>query len=482
MNINQDDDIRRWSSEEDIPDLHPMLASNGFKPEISNKLEPLPPHTMELVANVSRKNSQKRQQNSTSAISSFMNLLRSNVGVGLLSMPNAIQDAGYILGPLGILLMGMLAGHCMTLLVRCNHALCSQLGVSSLDYADIAELALAYKLGFRRCSRIARYVINMFLIISQLGICCTYFLFVSENTGRLIVMSGGPHISTNTIILFFLPLVILMSFVRSLKAITPLTSVANLCYLYGCTIIVVFSIITILQRGEVAASSKPFASTGYTYALFFGNVIFAFEGIGVILPVENKIANPRLFTPLLWLTITIVTLAFATVGVSGYLALGSELKPSITLQFPFQITSLYQVIYPIAILYLVIGTLGSYIIQFYVPMDIIEPFFLRKISRKPLKLLFQLFFRTSVVCFTAVIPIVIYNLKFLIDLIGAGSGSFLAITIPAVLEIIIFSGERRYGLPYKVWIIKDLFIIAFGLIGAIFGTLLTIYKIIMFET
>ena len=85
-------------------------------------------------------------------------------------------------------------------------------------------------------------------------------------------------------------------------------------------------------------------------------------------------------------------------------------------------------------------------------------------------------------CFTAVIPIVIYNLKFLIDLIGAGSGSFLAITIPAVLEIIIFSGERRYGLPYKVWIIKDLFIIAFGLIGAIFGTLLTIYKIIMFET
>ena len=61
MNINQDDDIRRWSSEEDIPDLHPMLASNGFKPEISNKLEPLPPHTMELVANVSRKNSQKRQ-------------------------------------------------------------------------------------------------------------------------------------------------------------------------------------------------------------------------------------------------------------------------------------------------------------------------------------------------------------------------------------------------------------------------------------
>ncbi|KAI6653488.1 Proton-coupled amino acid transporter 1-like [Oopsacas minuta] len=482
-NISQGDD--NCSSEEDVPDLHPMLASNGingYKIDLTDKCNPLPPHTLDLVSEISRKNSQKRQQNSTTGLSTLMNLLRSNLGVGLLSMPNAIQDAGYILGPIGILLMGMLACHCMTILVRCSHALCHHLGVSSLDYADIAELALSYKLGLKRSSILARYVINMFLIITQIGMCCTYFLFISENTARLIVMSGGPYFSTHTMILYFLPLVILLSFIRSLKGLSPFTTVANFCYLFGSVIIITFSIMTIINRGGLGEGATPFSSTGYTYALFFGNVIFAVEGIGVILPIENKIAKPQLFTPLLWLTIIIVTLLFTVVGVSGYIAIGSELKPVITLEFPLHITSPYQVVYPIAILYLVVGTLGSYVIQFYVPMDIIEPVLLKRVSRKYMKLFFQLLFRASVVLFTAVIPILIYNIKFLIDLIGACSGSFLAITIPALLEMIIFSGQRRYGLPFKVWIIKDIFIFTFGFVGAVFGTGLTIFKIVTTET
>ena len=467
------------SSEEELPDLHPMLSSNGVKRETVLKTALIPASTLDAVSAISRKNSHKRQRNSTSAVATLMHLLRANIGIGLLSMPNAIQDAGYIAGPIFIGLMGFLACHCMTILVRCSHELSDELGISSLDYADVGELALVYKLGLKRTSLLARHAINLLLIMAQLGICCTYFLFLAENTGRLILVSGGPSLSNNTLILYFLPLMILLSFIRSLKALAPFSAVANLCYLYGSLTFVLFCGITIVRRQAVAEDARPVASTGYTYALFFGNIIFAFEGIGGILPIENKMAKPRLFSPLLWTTITSVTLFFVVVGLSGYIAFGSQLKPVISLDFPVRLTSPYELAYPIAILYLVVGTMGSYLIQFYVPMDILEPFFLRKIRRSWVRLVTQLGFRMSIVVMTAVIPMLISNLNLLIDLIGASSSSFLSITIPALLEMIVFWRQKRYGLPYKVWVIKDVLIFAFGFIGAVFGTALTIFKIVV---
>ena len=469
------------SSDEEAPALYPMLSSNGvIKREIS--LLPASASTLEAVSAISRKNSRKRQQNSTSALATLMHLLRVNIGIGLLSMPNAIQDAGYVLGPLLTVGMGFLACHCMTILVRCSHALCEQLGVSSLDYADVGELALVYKLGLKRTSLLSRYVINLLLVTAQLGICCTYFLFLAENTARLILVSGGPSISNDTLILYFLPIMILLSFIRSLKALAPFSTVANLCYLYGSVTFIIFCGLTIARRQTIAEDARPVVSSGYTYILFFGNIIFSFEGIGGILPIENKIAKPRLFSPLLWFTISSVTLLFVTVGLSGYLAFGSQLRPVISLDFPTCFASLYELAYPIAILYLLVGTIGSYLIQFYVPMDILEPGLLRRIRGGWGRLIIQLGFRMSVVVLTALIPILISNLNLLIDLIGASSSSFLSLTIPALLEMVVFKHQRRYGLPYRVWVVKDVFIFAFGFIGAVFGTGLTIYKIVSSES
>ena len=470
------------SSEDETPDLHPMLSPDGASKDLSNlssRRPPLPPYAQGLVSAIAVKNSQKRQQNPTSATATFMHLLRSNIGLGILSMPKAIQDAGYVLGPLFLVLMGVLATHCMILLARCSQELCAQLGVSSLDYADVAELSLAYKLRIKRVSVLARYAVNALIVSAQLGICCTYFLFFAENTGRLIFLSGGPSFSQDTMILIFLPVIVLLSFIRSLKALAPLTTLANLCYLYSCLAYVVFCALTTFQRGGLAPGTVPVVSTSYTYALYFGNVLFAFEGIAVILPVENKIAKPRLFAPILLVTISLVTLFDLIVGTSGYLALGSQLNPVISLDFPLRITSPWEGFYPVAILYLVAGTIGSYLIQFYVPMDIFESSLLKKIGSGRVKLLVQLMLRTLFVVFTALVPILIPNLNLLIDLIGACSCSFLSLIIPALLEMVVFSRQTRYGLPYKAWVLKDVLILTFGLVGAVFGTGQALFNIIV---
>ena len=69
-------------------------------------------------------------------------------------------------------------------------------------------------------------------------------------------------------------------------------------------------------------------------ALFFGAAIFAFEGITVVLPLENSMANYRDFPRVLNVSMSIVTMLFVTMGLCGYLAVGDEVAASITLDLP----------------------------------------------------------------------------------------------------------------------------------------------------
>jgi len=80
-------------------------------------------------------------------------------------------------------------------------------------------------------------------------------------------------------------------------------------------------------------SLEPIQDFGHL-TLFFGAAIFAFEGITVVLPLENSMKNPGHFPKVLKFGMTIVTMLFFTMGVFGYIAIGDAVEPSITLNLP----------------------------------------------------------------------------------------------------------------------------------------------------
>ncbi len=73
--------------------------------------------------------------------------------------------------------------------------------------------------------------------------------------------------------------------------------------------------------------------------LYFGTAIYAFEGIGVVLPLENKMREPRAlrgWNGVLNTAMICVSCLYIAVGFFGYLKYGERVEASITLNLPVE--------------------------------------------------------------------------------------------------------------------------------------------------
>ena len=81
----------------------------------------------------------------------------------------------------------------------------------------------------------------------------------------------------------------------------------------------------VLHKGGVELASFT------SLPLFFGSATFAFECIGVVLPIENKMHQPEHGVMVITINMVIVTFVSITFGVFGYLTFGKDIAASITL-------------------------------------------------------------------------------------------------------------------------------------------------------
>lgn len=88
-----------------------------------------------------------------------------------------------------------------------------------------------------------------------------------------------------------------------------------------------------LQNLPRTDSVKAFA-TWEQLPLYFGTAIYAFEGIGVVLPLENNMKTPQDFGGLngvLNTGMVVVASLYTAVGFFGYLKYGENVAATITL-------------------------------------------------------------------------------------------------------------------------------------------------------
>jgi solute carrier family 36 (proton-coupled amino acid transporter) len=82
---------------------------------------------------------------------------------------------------------------------------------------------------------------------------------------------------------------------------------------------------------------KPLFASWGTLPLFFSTVIFAMEGIGVVMPVENEMKSPQHFLGcpgVLNTAMGTIIVSYSVIGFFGYVRFGDDVLGSVTLNLP----------------------------------------------------------------------------------------------------------------------------------------------------
>ena len=84
-------------------------------------------------------------------------------------------------------MMGVVCVHCMHLLVDNSQELSRRTGASYLTYSDVSYTSfLTSSSSFlNKHAKTAKVITDLFLCITQLGFCCVYFVFVSQNIAQV---------------------------------------------------------------------------------------------------------------------------------------------------------------------------------------------------------------------------------------------------------------------------------------------------------
>ncbi|KAL5012674.1 hypothetical protein ScPMuIL_011225 [Solemya velum] len=406
----------------------------------------------------------------TSNMQCLMHLLKGNIGTGILAIPVAIKSSGLWVGTVGLVFIGLIATHCMHLLVSSSHKLVKRTDKKALDYGKVMELTLATGTPcLRRFAKFGRGIVNGFLIFTQFGFCCVYIVFIARNIEQVVEVFHSIDMNIHVYMAVVTGLLIPFCFVRNLTTLAPFSMFANILNFVG--LIIIFQYIV---QGLPDTSTRPAFNSFSDLPMYFGTAVYAFEGIGLVLPLVNKMRKPEEFggwVGVLNLGMVIVATLFIAVGFYGYLQFGDAVTGSITLNLPDK-----SWLYLSVKLMFALSIFITYALQLYVPIRIIWPH-LEKILEKRIPMKYaEYVFRTLLVLFTFGLSSVVPHLDLLISLIGAFASSALALMLPAIIDLLTHTGEGERITP--VMAIKDSVIILVGFVGFITGTYSSLLAII----
>ncbi|KAH3668650.1 hypothetical protein OGAPHI_002404 [Ogataea philodendri] len=263
----------------------------------------------------------------------FLLLLKAFVGTGVVFLPKSFSNGGLLFCNLMIVAFSVISYYCFLILIRCTER------VRVSGYGDV---------GLKVVGRNLQLLILGSLALSQLGFSSSYVVFVAENfkvvANSVLATDHGVGFFVAIQLLIFLPL----SLTRNISKLSFTALIADAFILLGLVYIYFCSTAHLVLNG-VSPKVSMFKSD--TWSLFMGTAVFAYEGIGLIIPIRESMAHPDQFERLLVLVMAVVTVIFVTLSTISYLSFGDDVKTVILLNFPQTTLALVvQVCYAIAIL------------------------------------------------------------------------------------------------------------------------------------
>ncbi|XP_076882073.1 amino acid transporter AVT3C-like [Bidens hawaiensis] len=394
----------------------------------------------------------------SSQFKTFANVFIAIVGAGVLGLPYTFKRTGYLTGTLTVFAVAYFTNHCMMLLVKTRRKLESINGFSKINsFGD---------LGFTVAGPIGRSAVDVMIVLSQAGFCVSYLIFVSNTLVNIFNLNpisisnpnANPKILGVSAKGFYIwacfPFQLGLNSIPTLTHLAPLSIFADVVDIGAMGIVMV-------EEAMIYLNSSPVLQAFGGFSVFFygvGVAVYAFEGIGMVLPLESETEDKEKFGKVLGITIAFIALMFASFGVFGYFAFGDETKDIITINLgQGWLSSVVQ-----------LGLCLNLFFTFPLMMNPVYEVFERMWCEGR----YSLWVRWGLVLVVSLVALLVPNFADFLSLVGSSVCIVLGFVLPALFHLMV----HKYEVGVLGWV-KDGAYIVFGVILAVTGTWTSLQEI-----
>ena len=245
-----------------------------------------------------------------------VNIIISFVGAGLLGIPQAFSRAGWFLGTVALMSISALNVYAMLLLPKVRTRLATERNVDCHSYGQLGKALLGQS---------GELLVNICLLISQMGFATAYLIFIAKTL-------GNRGVARWKVCFGCVPGLALLVQARDMKHLSPFSLLANLANLLGLSAVLVQDVETLeepaAQRMQVDTEIEAMKWGGVLYVMAV--TLYSMEGVGLVLSLEHSCRDRSQFPPLLCRVVGGITLFMALFGIAGYWAFGDETEAPIT--------------------------------------------------------------------------------------------------------------------------------------------------------
>ncbi|KAL4147288.1 hypothetical protein PRNP1_011044 [Phytophthora ramorum] len=367
-----------------------IVASLGLADEDDDSDETATP----LLSRAWKRRPEKHQPGATVGKTVFT-ILKSFIGSGILFLPKGFQNGGMRFSLTALCCSSILSTFCMLRLTECSNVLLRERGRTNVSYGLVGEKAFG---------KVGRVAVNISLVLSQIGFCCSYLIFVEKNIGEVILAAFNIQSTTASSSLTLIMLQILLytplSWVRRIEYFALTNLFADLLILFGIVYIISYTVQTLDNAPVGSATWVNFNST--SWAMMLGTAVYCFEGIGLVLPIYDAMDDDikHKFPRILAYTMLFLVTLFSVFAGLVYAAFGQDTQSVVTLNLPSaQIspaTMSVQITYSLALVF-------TYPLMLYPVVKILEGYLFPHHHQKGYWRWEKNGFRFGLVCLTAAI-------------------------------------------------------------------------------
>ncbi|KAJ2951976.1 hypothetical protein O0L34_g4238 [Tuta absoluta] len=404
--------------------------------------------------------------NKTTVIQSIGHLIKSCLGGGVVAIHASYAKCGLWLALILNVLLGFLVAYLMIVLARSAQRVYGRTHVNELSYPELAEATFQISKypRVKKLSRCFRYCVDVTIMIDLFGSCCCYMCLIAEQMQQLINHYAHTHISLRAYIAMLLIPCIVICMILTLKYLAPFSIVADAVIIIVAIVTVVYGIKNAKKENRMPQDMPFWKGKEHTARVFefMGGCVFSMEGVGVTLPIENNMKEPKKITLVLIIGMSVVVGIVMTVGFFGFWGWADNSQAPVTKNFPYNWLSLVLKIALPLMIYV------TFALNFWVPFNLAWVYLKHRHAKMNMKTKERIY-RAIFCIIICLISVAFPQVVDLMGVIGAFCLSSMGFLFPALIQLLLDLEEPGLG-KYKWRLIRFILIAVFATVLCTIGT------------